>query len=979
MKKLLLIAIIAICSCQIVSAQNYAKIDTDLQQEMSLRNASELIRINIILNQQYDQMEMRMKSSMFPKKEARRAYVVGELKRFSAETQVGVMDFLSAMSSVSEVQSFWIANFINCYASSEVIEELSLHPDVLIIGHDKEQNMLPEGEIPTDADPTREITYNVTKVKADQVWALGYEGEGVVVAIIDTGVNYNHHDLRDHMWTHPDYPNHGWNFVNNGNNPMDDHSHGSHCAGTVAGDGTAGSQTGMAPKALIMAVKVWNAQGSGGASNMINGIQFAAEKGAHVISMSGGLWGYSATETEKIQFRNTMINVLNAGVVASIAAGNEGPGGYYPYPAPISVRVPGNCPPPWLHPDQTTTGGISAVVCVGATDSNDNIAGFSSRGPVTWQSIPGFNDYPYNPGMGLIRPDVCAPGVNIKSCRHNNNTGYTNMDGTSMACPGVAGVMALLLSKNPELTPAEICEILETTALKLPNPTSPKGNIFGSGRVDALEAINAVPEPLQGIVFEELVINDIEGNNNGRLNPGETVHLTVSMKNVTTDPITDVQVTFTTTDGLVTIINDTADFGNFEPDEVKTVENAFTITLSENAVIGHQVKCSLNAEFEGNSKEYKISITVYDYKIELLALRLPENKPTISPGETTEMLIYLKNTGDDTAYDLITDVATSSNYLTLNDKTAYYGHLNTNQYKFRAYSITLAPDTPSSETFATITITATEKLGRKTAFSHYLRFTNIGQPPATCNSIEDLSVEVNTSTATLTWTEPTGVTPEKYLIYCDDVFLEETTATTYTQTDLEAGIYHYCVEALFPNGCTSELACVDAVVPCLIEVELTKLLMGGIEADLTWLPVLEGLKFNVYRDEKIIAVVEGNSYTDVGIEYGVEYCYKVSALCTDDIESEPSNEICDMIVGIDELQKNINIYPNPANNTLYVEGEGLKTITIYNILGQTIETIETSGNSITTINTASYQPALYLIEILTENGEKINQRVIISH
>jgi hypothetical protein len=177
----------------------------------------------------------------------------------------------------------------------------------------------------------------------------------------------------------------------------------------------------------------------------------------------------------------------------------------YYYPIPQNVRTPGDCPPPWLHPDQTTTGGIAAVVCIGATDANDNIANFSSRGPVSWQSISGYNDYPYNPDMGLIRPDVCAPGVNIKSCLWNNNSGYQFMDGTSMATPGVAGVMALMLSKNPQITPAEICEILETTALHLPNASSPKGNIFGSGRIDAFEAVSAVNEPITCDTVTDLV------------------------------------------------------------------------------------------------------------------------------------------------------------------------------------------------------------------------------------------------------------------------------------------------------------------------------------------------------------------------------------------------------------------------------------------------------------------------------------------
>lgn len=486
MKKLLLItAFVSVCLVSVV-AQNNVKIDVDLQQEMTLRKANELIRINIILKQQYDQMEMRKKLSVLSKKEDKCTFVVSELKRFSEETQSGVMDFLSTVLAVSKVQSFWIANFINCYADIETIKELSSHPDVLLIGLDQEHQWIPEEkQSGGTVDVTREIAYNVQKVNANQVWnELGYTGENIIVAILDTGVNYNHLDLNDHMWVHPNFPNHGWNVYGNNNNPMDDHGHGTHCAGTVAGDGTAGSQTGMAPDAKIMAVKIWSSTGSGTVSSYCDGFQFAVDNGAHIISLSGGR--ANAADADKILLRNTVNSVLEAGVIVAVAAGNEGSSSV----PPNSVRTPGSCPPPWLHPDQATTGGLSAVVCVGATDINDNIGSFSSRGPVTWKGITGFNDYAYNPGMGLIRPDVVAPGVNIKSLSHTNNSGYVSgWNGTSMATPCVAGVMALMLSRNINLTPAEICKILETTAVHLPNPSSPKGNIFGSGRIDAYAAV----------------------------------------------------------------------------------------------------------------------------------------------------------------------------------------------------------------------------------------------------------------------------------------------------------------------------------------------------------------------------------------------------------------------------------------------------------------------------------------------------------
>ena len=133
-------------------------------------------------------------------------------------------------------------------------------------------------------------------------------------------------------------------------------------------------------------------------------------------------------------------------------------------------------------------GELSSAIVVGSVDDNDQASFFTANGPCTWQDTE-FGDYAYDPGIGLIRPDVCAPGESIKSLDYLSNSGYKSMTGTSQATPCVAGIAALMLSKNPELSPADICRILEETSVKL---TPTKSNLTGVGRVDALAAIEAV-------------------------------------------------------------------------------------------------------------------------------------------------------------------------------------------------------------------------------------------------------------------------------------------------------------------------------------------------------------------------------------------------------------------------------------------------------------------------------------------------------
>ena len=492
MKKTIFTIALAL-ACMFAQAQ---VIDPLLQEEMNRRSDSEMIEITVLMKSRCDRNTLSQRASALPTRAERRAFVVDELKRFTEVSQRDLKLALAEMEQQGEViapRTLWMSNSLYFSATKETVLALSKRDDVAHIGYNIERKWIEDDEKPTSANETREITPNILKVNADKVWELGFTGQGIVVSVIDAGVNYNHLDLADHLWDGGEaFPHHGYDVRNDDDDPMDDMGHGTHCAGTVAGDGTAGSQTGVAPDAQIMCIKSVNADGTGGAVKLAEGMEWSVEHGCDIISMSMGLVHPSVTEREL--FRRTCVSILDAGVSSFICAGNEG-FALDQYPIPQNVRIPGSCPPPYLDPDQMANPGeLSSAIVVGSVDDNDQASFFTANGPCTWQDTE-YGDYAYNPGIGLIRPDVCAPGESIKSLNYTSNTGYKSMTGTSQATPCVAGIAALMLSKNPELSPADICRILEETSVKL---TPTKSNLTGCGRVDALAAVEAV-QPYDGV------------------------------------------------------------------------------------------------------------------------------------------------------------------------------------------------------------------------------------------------------------------------------------------------------------------------------------------------------------------------------------------------------------------------------------------------------------------------------------------------
>ena len=444
----------------------------------------------LLLSEQYNPDQLYEQVANLSKSE-RREVALTTLKEFSANSQQRLRSRLSELHESGEISQpnyHWLYNAIGFNATPKALIALDRFDEISTIAYDSAPDVVYNNAVTqkeSDSGNTRVIAWNLSRMNVPEVWELGYKGDGVLVAVIDSGLNILHTDIKDNLWTDMRYPNHGYNFMDNNHDISDQSGHGTHIAGTIASDGTSGTQCGIAPNAKIMALKVRPRGTTGDLQQSVvwKAMEFAIDHEADILNMSLGWVQLYVSDESRTAWRFAMQNTLNIGVLTAVAAGNEN------HNTMGTIIVPAICPPPWLHPDQIEKGGLSSTVAVGASAYNDRAATFTSAGPVTWEEIGPFYDYPLSNGSGLIRPDILAPGEGITSLSPTNSTEYGKMSGTSSATPNVVGVMALLLSKNNELTPEDISRILETTAKPL---SAQKNNLNGSGRIDALAAINSV-------------------------------------------------------------------------------------------------------------------------------------------------------------------------------------------------------------------------------------------------------------------------------------------------------------------------------------------------------------------------------------------------------------------------------------------------------------------------------------------------------
>ena len=434
-----------------------------------------------------DQADLSQAAALQTKTEKGR-YVYNALLTKGQATQGPILQWLNERGL--EHRSFYIVNAILVKGGREIAEALAARPDVARVeGNPHVQNNLPQPG-PFDAPPYLHhpdtIEPGINYTHAPQVWALGFTGQNIVLASADTGVRWTHNALKPHYrgWDgmNADH-NYNWHdsihdSVGNpcGNDspfPCDDLGHGTHTTGTMIGDDGMGNQIGMAPGAKWIGCRNMDSNTGSPARYIecmqwflaptpIGGGQGDPTKAPDITNNSWECPPSEGCSTDSLQA--AVEAQAAAGIMMVSAAQNSGP----------------NCStvrnPPGIYAATYTAGALNT----GA----DTIASFSSRGPVIAD------------GSNRIKPDITAPGTGTRSCYNTSDSAYTNLSGTSMATPHIAGAMALLWSAMPSLqNQIDASRTAMNNAAHFISSTQcgtagPPNNVFGWGRVDIFAAVS---------------------------------------------------------------------------------------------------------------------------------------------------------------------------------------------------------------------------------------------------------------------------------------------------------------------------------------------------------------------------------------------------------------------------------------------------------------------------------------------------------
>lgn len=478
MKKLILFIFLIL-----TASFTYSQVEVSTRLQDALVNAkpNEYLQVLVLLRSQVDLATLDQQLYAQKSTLQQRAYqVITALKQNAENTQGPLKSYLDENSESADVytyQAFWISNMFMVEAKPKIINEMMTRLDVAEMDLDAFLELDKPEVVQDYVEGTESVEPGLKIINAHLLWAQGITGQGRLVMGVDTGVHPNHPALQ-HKWRGNHVPsNQAWFDPGGGTTtPSDCDGHGSHTVGTMTGwSPTTGDTVGVAPGAEWIAAKTICS--SPHTSNSIAAFQWAIDPDGNPLTITdmpdaiSNSW-YDPDVTNECSgiYKTTLDAVEAAGIAVVFSAGNSGSG---------SSTI--------TKPKNINTNTVN-VMCTAAIDGasylggNTNpIASFSSRGPSTCGGT----------GSLLIKPEVSAPGVNVRSS--GSSTGYTVLSGTSMAAPHVAGAVALLKQFAPNLTGKQILEALYNTAKDLGTPG--EDNNYGMGLIDVYAAFLSLGTP----------------------------------------------------------------------------------------------------------------------------------------------------------------------------------------------------------------------------------------------------------------------------------------------------------------------------------------------------------------------------------------------------------------------------------------------------------------------------------------------------
>ncbi len=516
---------------------------------------------------------------------------LSNVKHFNERARRSFMNFIRGLEGIYEVKSVWVVNAIYIKMKAKLINELLRRNDVRSITLDDGHYFLIAER---DRTSTKAVSsWGISYIRADSAWKLGYTGSGVIVGHIDSGIDTTHpalsgdyyRDLGGIYWYDPQ---------TNYTSPTDDNGHGTHTAGTIVGGDGLGSFTediGVAPDAKIISCKACGPGASCSQFALASCVQWFAELKANnnidvrLVNNSWGGGGGDPWLWEAIWNGWRALDIIPVFSIGNLCS----------------------APPP------SSPGDYPIVIGVGSIDSDGSMSSFSCTGPSP-------NTYPYNQtaywsrdDWNYTKPDISAPGRSINSSIPGGS--YAAYSGTSMASPHVSGVIALMLSKNPNLSYYDVYRILTDFGRTRPNTCSTvwPNNYCGWGVVDAILALeNTPPDTLPFMkLVSYAILND--NNANGRLDPGENADVSIRLYNPTSRTASNLTAKLRAISSGITITDSTIVFGDIPPyTDTLATSDLFSVSVSPNFPYGTYANFMLELNYSGRTQLIPLSIIVGD-------------------------------------------------------------------------------------------------------------------------------------------------------------------------------------------------------------------------------------------------------------------------------------------------------------------------------------------------------------------------------